>query len=284
MPDTGSRLRSVVDAFSADWMWVDSLAAFAIAHETREGTTITFWDIDFRTNPYEPVLLPGAWREGPGLVRRPDGHAVVSAADPCGTVAIDLVRATREGRHGPSDLRHYGLDVGGFDACKSTGRALLALDGFAMPSPQRTIDLVVRGALVRIDRRTVAEKLAVRVLDERVAGAGQGRRGGAAETGRRRADRAPARVRVRARRQAVAFGAAGVAELNSSRGGRDVRRRVGRLRARPGPRPAALSPAGGLLVRLLVGVRVGRPRPARHPDPPPREEARGRRGPARAAR
>jgi hypothetical protein len=169
VPDTGARRRSVVDAFSADWMWVDSLAAFAIAHETGNGTTITFWDIDFRTNPYEPVLVPGIWREGPGLVRRPDGHAVVSTADPCGTTTIDLVRATKQGRFGPSDLRHYGLDLGGFNACKSKGRALLALDGFAMPSPQRTIDLVVKGELVRIDRRAVAEKLAVRVLDERVA-------------------------------------------------------------------------------------------------------------------
>ena len=26
--------RSIVDAFSADWMWVDALAAFAVAHET----------------------------------------------------------------------------------------------------------------------------------------------------------------------------------------------------------------------------------------------------------
>ena len=166
--DTGARLRTVVDAFSADWMWVDSLAAFAIAHETVDGTTITFWDRDFRYNPYEPVLVPGSWREGPGLVRRPDGHAVVSAADPCGTVSIDLVRATKQGRFGPSDLRHFGLDVGGFDACADRGRALLALNGFAMPSPKRTIDLVVNGMLVRIDRRAVAEKLAVRILDDPV--------------------------------------------------------------------------------------------------------------------
>jgi hypothetical protein len=149
-------------------MWVDSLAAFAVAHETGNGTTITFWDIDFRSNPYEPVLVPGNWREGPGLVRRPDGHAVVSIADPCGTVAIDLVRATKQGRFGPSDLRHYGLSLGGFDACEDKDRALLALDGFAVPSPQRTIDLVVDGVVVRIDRRAVAEKLAVRILDERV--------------------------------------------------------------------------------------------------------------------
>ncbi len=168
VPDTGARPRSIVDAFSADWMWVDSLAAFAVAHETSDGTTITFWDMDFRTNPYAPVLVPGRWREGPGLVRRPDGHAVVATADPCGTASIDLVRATRQGRHGPSDLRHFGLDVRGFDACAQEGRALLALDGFAMPSPKRTIDLVVDGALVRVERRSVAEKLAVRILDEPV--------------------------------------------------------------------------------------------------------------------
>ncbi|HWM03094.1 MAG TPA: beta-xylosidase [Actinophytocola sp.] len=168
VPDTGDRLRSVVDAFSADWMWVDSLAAFAIAHETGGGTTITFWDIDFRASPYLPVLVPGRWREGPGLVRRPDGHAVVSTSDPCGMVSIDLVRATKQGRFGPSDLRHFGLDVTGFDGCADAGRALLALDGFAMPSPQRTIDLVVNGVVVRVDRRAVAEKIAVRVLDERV--------------------------------------------------------------------------------------------------------------------
>ncbi|OLF19548.1 glycoside hydrolase family protein [Actinophytocola xanthii] len=169
VPDTGARLRSIVDAFSADWMWSDSLAAFAVAHETRDGTTITFWDLGFLHQPYDPVLVPGPWREGPGLVRRPDGHAPVSLDDPCGTVPVDLVRATRQGRFGPTELRRFGVDVRGFDACADEGRALLALDGFAMPSPLRTMDLVVDGTLVRIDRRSVAEKLAVRVLDKPIA-------------------------------------------------------------------------------------------------------------------
>jgi len=169
VPDTGARFRSVVDAFSADWMWVDALAVFAIAHETRDGTTITFWDSGFRFQPYQPLLVPGPWREGPGLVRRPDGHAVVSLDNPCGRVAIDLVRASREAPAGPSDLRHFGLDVVDFDACQEPARAVLALDGFAVPSPNRTIDLVVGGQLVRFDRRSVAEKLAVRVLARRPA-------------------------------------------------------------------------------------------------------------------
>jgi hypothetical protein len=167
VPDTSARLRSVVDAFSADWMWVDALAAFAIAHETRDGTTITFWDWGFSFQPYQPLLLPGPWREGPGLVRRADGHAVVSLDNPCGKVAIDLVRATHEAAAGPSGLRHFGLDVTDFNACAEPGRAVLALDGFAVPSPSRTVDLIVGGQIVRFDRRSVAEKLAIRILARR---------------------------------------------------------------------------------------------------------------------
>jgi hypothetical protein len=164
VPDTSARFRSVVDAFSADWMWDDALAVFAVAHETRDGTTITFWDWGFRFQPYKPLLIPGPWREGPGLVRRADGHAVMSADNPCGRSPIDLMRATFEGTYGPSGLRHYGLDVVDFDACREPARAVLALDGFAVPSPSRTVDLVVGGKLVRFDRRSVAEQLAIRVL------------------------------------------------------------------------------------------------------------------------
>lgn len=166
--DTLARDRTVVDAFSADWMWVDSLASFAIAHETLEGTTITFWDIEFSRNPYRQLIIPGPWREGPGLIRRADGHAVLSTEDPCGRVSFDVMRASREAPNGPSDLRHFGVDAVGIDACTDPGRALLALDGFAMPSPQRTIDLIVGGKVVRIDRRSVAAKVAVRILDQRI--------------------------------------------------------------------------------------------------------------------
>ncbi|SDC67415.1 glycoside hydrolase family protein [Actinokineospora iranica] len=164
---TAGRLRSVVDAFSVDFMWVAALDAFAIAHETQDGTTITFWDRDFRRAPYKPVLIPGPWEEGPGLVRGPEGHAPLSVDAPCDRVPIDLVRATRIGA-APTDLMMFGADVTGSGACAEPARALKALEGFAMPSPQRTIDLVRDGALVRVERRSVAEKLAVRVLDHRV--------------------------------------------------------------------------------------------------------------------
>lgn len=166
--DTWSRSYSVVDAFSADLMWVDSLAAFAIAHETDQGTTITFWDKDFRTKPFSPVLVAGPWREGPGLVRRADGHAVVPRDAACDLVAVDLMRATRQGAAGPTDLRHFGVDLVDVGGCARPDRALRTLNGYAMLSSQRTIDLIVDGKVVRIDRRSVAEALAVHILDQRL--------------------------------------------------------------------------------------------------------------------
>ncbi|MGW3468115.1 beta-xylosidase [Saccharopolyspora sp. NPDC000995] len=161
------RSRSVVDAFSADWMWVPALEAFAIAHQTATGTTITFWDRDFTRHPYEPVVVPGPWQEGPGLVRGPDGHAPVSTADPCGTVPVDVLRATAL-FPAPTDIRHFGIDVTGADGCRTSPQAAAVLDGFAAPSPARTVDVVRNGQRVRVERRSVAEQLVTRVLDARV--------------------------------------------------------------------------------------------------------------------
>jgi hypothetical protein len=159
--------KSIVDAFSADWMWVDALNAFAIAHETANGTTITFLGADLTATPYEPVVLAGPWQEGPGLARKPDGHAVIPPDDPCGRVPVDVLRATSN-TAAPTGIVHFGLDVTGADGCGTRERALATLYGFAFPSPQRTIDLVVGAGVVRVDRRSVAAQLAVNVLDHPV--------------------------------------------------------------------------------------------------------------------
>ncbi|GAB3879660.1 beta-xylosidase [Kibdelosporangium lantanae] len=160
------RERPVVDAFSADWMWVDALGAFAIAHETADGTTITFWNLDFTANPYQPVLVPGPWQEGPGLLRRPDGHAVIDTTDPCGRVYVNLVRATR-GRAEPTDMKYFGLTLKNPASCANSTSALATLNGFAIPAPQRTVDLVLGGQLFRIDRRSVAEAMGAHMLPNR---------------------------------------------------------------------------------------------------------------------
>jgi hypothetical protein len=168
--DTKSkRTRSVVDAFSADWMYVAALRAFVIAHSTDLGTTLTFWNKDFTAQPHPQVHIPGPWREGPGLVRTARGHAPVSAEDPCGRVAVDVVRATVEGSaNAPTDLAHFGLDLAGVPGC-ATKDAASVLNGFAVPSPANTTDLVLDGEVVRVERRSVSGRLAVKVLDRRPA-------------------------------------------------------------------------------------------------------------------
>lgn len=161
------RPRSIVDAFSADWMWVDALAAFAIAHQTTEGTRITFWDRDFAHHPYEPIVVAGAWQEGPGLVRQVGGHAPIPVDDPCETVPIDVLRATAL-NPAPTDLKQSGLNVTGVNACADPERARAVLNGFAVPSPQRTVDVVLGGKKLRIERRSVAETISRRIMGERV--------------------------------------------------------------------------------------------------------------------
>ncbi|EWC62690.1 hypothetical protein UO65_2042 [Actinokineospora spheciospongiae] len=164
---TADRSRSVVDAFSADLMWVPALGAFAIAHETADGTSLTFWDREFRRKPYTSVVIPGPWKEGPGLIRTPEGHALPSLDDPCDRVPVDLVRATVDAA-APTALKYFGADLTGTTACADAARALRALEGFAVPSPERTIDVVLHGKLIRVERRSVAERLSVKVLDHRV--------------------------------------------------------------------------------------------------------------------
>lgn len=161
-----ARTTSLADAFSADLMWVDTLDAFAVAHQTVKGTTLTFWDREFKVNPLDPISVAGPWREGPGLVRGPRGHAPIADGDPCGTIPIDVVRATKNGR-APTNLRSFGMDLHGAPGCTERERALRVLDGFAMPSPERTMDLVTGGELVRVDRRSVAVALAGTVLERR---------------------------------------------------------------------------------------------------------------------
>ncbi|MGH3432776.1 MAG: beta-xylosidase [Thermocrispum sp.] len=167
VPHTAAaRESSLVDAFSADLMWVDVLDAFAIAHQTTRGTTFTFWDRDFTVNPHRSVSIRGPWREGPGLVRTTNGHAPISRVDPCGTVPLDVVRAT-ENSDAPTDLRHFGMDLRGAYGCRRPELAMRLLDGYAMPSPERTMDLITDGKLVRVERRSVAEALSRGVLEQR---------------------------------------------------------------------------------------------------------------------
>ncbi len=162
-----ARTRSVVEAYSSDWMWIEAASAFAIAHETEAGTTITFWNKEFTRHPYEAVVIPGPWKEGPGLVRTPEGHAPIHLSDPCNRVSMDVLRATAsDGSGAPTNIRHFGIDALGLDGCATTEEARV-LDGFSMPSPERTADVVAGGKIVRFERGSVAARYASGMLTKR---------------------------------------------------------------------------------------------------------------------
>lgn len=161
------RTRSVVEAFSADWMWIEAASAFAIAHSNDNGTVITFWNREFTRRPFKSVVIPGPWKEGPGLLRTPRGHAPVSTTDPCGRVGMDVLRATTsDGSGAPTNISHFGLDAIGLNGCLTPGEARV-LNGFSMPSPERTADVVVGTRVVRFERGSVAARYASGALAKR---------------------------------------------------------------------------------------------------------------------
>lgn len=162
---TGVRTRSVADATTSDWMWVDALQAFAIASDNPDGTTITFWDANFSYHPYLPVTVAGPQREGPGLVRTATGHAPVDIANPCGLVPLDVIRPTGVAA-GPDGLRHFGVDAASRSGCRNRAAALAVLNGFAVPAPDRTVDIVVGDHLVEVERRSVALALAAGMVPD----------------------------------------------------------------------------------------------------------------------
>jgi hypothetical protein len=168
---TSPRTRVVVDAATSDWLWSDALQAFAIASDGAGGTTITFWDADFTYHPYQSIVIGGAQDEGPGLVRTALGHAPVPTADPCGRVPLDIVRATTN-TPAPNALAHFGIDVDGLRACQSGVAARAVLNGFAVPAPDRTVDIVTSNGLVEVERRSVALALTVGIDDNPPAAVG----------------------------------------------------------------------------------------------------------------
>ncbi len=104
---------SLNNAFSVDWQFVDALDTFAMAiSRAVTATGPYFTEVVFYTRDLSRGLagprLPGSWADGPGIVSRPDKHAVPSAS--CGVVPLDVMRAV--GSSIPTwDLAPVGADL-----------------------------------------------------------------------------------------------------------------------------------------------------------------------------
>lgn len=111
-PQNATRFR-LLEAFSVDWQFVDMLDAFAVADAVispgGKRLRVTLWNRTLATT-LASHAQPADWNEGPGLVSRPDKHAVAST-NACGVVPIDLLRSV-----GPAgDFSRWGLAHVGFD-------------------------------------------------------------------------------------------------------------------------------------------------------------------------
>jgi hypothetical protein len=134
-----STSHKLIESFSVDWQYVDAIDAYALASHTASAVTrIHFFDKPL-TASLGTVEIPGAWTEGPGLVSRPDKHAVPSSD--CGTVPFDVMRSVGPGGPDTWDLAHLGVDLlTSLDCeCVPVGRVF---EGSLLESPGLPLTLV----------------------------------------------------------------------------------------------------------------------------------------------
>ncbi len=144
----------LLEAFSIDWQYVDMLEAFAVADVTipssGQQVRLTLWDRALRAQ-LGSVSRVADWSEGPGLVSRPDKHAVPSTTT-CGTVPIDIVRSVGPaGRFTEWGLAHVGFDLATGLSC-GCSRLGAVFEGTAVATSGQPWALVVGGRRLHFQR------------------------------------------------------------------------------------------------------------------------------------
>jgi hypothetical protein len=102
------------ESFSVDWQYLDALDAFAVASHTTGGVTRVHLFDRSLLRDVDVLEIPGSWHEGPGVVSRPDKHAV--PAPSCGPIPFDVMRAL-----GPDDVMSWDLGPTGADLLTGLG-------------------------------------------------------------------------------------------------------------------------------------------------------------------
>lgn len=147
--------RSLTEAFSADIQFVDSLDAFVVAVNASSKLDLRFFDRAM--NPIKGgASIPGTNAEGPGIVGRPDRHAIPST-DPQ-VLHVDLLHAI-----GPAvaswDLAHHGGDVktDRLPACVDMGKVF---EGSLIAAAGRPLTMIRDGKRIQFAASAPAVRLA----------------------------------------------------------------------------------------------------------------------------
>lgn len=153
---------SRLESFSVDWQFVDSLDAFVVASHTAGGETrLHLFDRELST-ALDEVSISGAWTEGPGIVSRPDKHAVAAAS--CGTVPVDIMRSVGPGGPDTWDLAHDGIDLLTGQSCACTPWPSI-LEGYLVTSSGLPLTLVRGGERLQLALAAPGNRLARSAID-----------------------------------------------------------------------------------------------------------------------
>ncbi len=82
----------VLDAQSVDWTYLDAVGIFSVAiNGLTNHNSLRFYDKSLSTFAGQQVNIIGKWTEGPGIARRPNGHA--RGAANCSAYNFDIMRS-----------------------------------------------------------------------------------------------------------------------------------------------------------------------------------------------
>jgi hypothetical protein len=138
----------VSNSFSADMQFSDALGAWIVLSNQAAGTTyVRFIAPDFSHLVRTDLEIAAAWAEGPGLVSKPDKHALPPANSDCRRISLDFINASGLRNGNPDFLRHYGQDLLTDTTCPSlpAGTVGAIYDGYLIQSAGLPATFVTAG-------------------------------------------------------------------------------------------------------------------------------------------
>ncbi len=141
---------ALLNTASVDWTYIDSLQVFAVAEDhgsDPNNTYIHFFSTDLLSIPYNNIAVAGTWVDGPGIVTRPDKHALPPMNSACGTTSFDFIKATSlNGNGAPDNLQDFGVDILSGLTCASISNLVANMfEGYAIQAPGFPLTLDIGG-------------------------------------------------------------------------------------------------------------------------------------------
>lgn len=164
---------AVIETYSADLSYSDAMNIFVIAyrnHPTDMGAL--FFDENFKMQPAAISLGSAPYRDGPGILRRKDGHLLPSTLSDnvCGQIPLTVFSATGTEPAGASldpmvwDISRWSATLINTNNCSPSQIAKL-YEGALIASPNRPLAYVTNGLKVYFETGATALTLSQRIYN-----------------------------------------------------------------------------------------------------------------------